>query len=199
MTPAFRLSRVATTDRTFRRVGPNWVGKCLICNGPLAFDARTGDGATLEHIRARSRGGTEDLENLAIVHGRCNWEKGVRWDTKKRRGQDEYEAFIAGLLERRRSRWQAEEPSADRGFGLPGQQLPHRRRMASRRALSRSRFQPGVAVIARLQITVGSLHDSQLAACSLAPATLEPGISVTYEKTTTRQVAKNAEDSAGDP
>ncbi len=115
MTLALRLSQVAATDRTFRRVGPNWVGKCLICNGPLAFDARTGEGATLEHIRARSRGGTEDLENLAIVHGSCNWEKGVRWDPKKRRGQDEYEVFIAGLLERRRSRWQVQEPSAGRG------------------------------------------------------------------------------------
>ena len=144
MTPALRLSQVAATDRTFRRVGPNWVGKCLICNGPLAFDARTGEGAALEHIRARSRGGSEDLENLAIVHGRCNWEKGVRWDTKKRRGPDEYKTFIAGLLER------------------PAQP------MASRRALSRSRSQPGVAVIARFKITVGSLHDSQLAACTLA-------------------------------
>jgi 5-methylcytosine-specific restriction endonuclease McrA len=115
MTPALRLSQVAATDCTFRRVGPNWVGKCLICNGPLAFDARTGEGATLEHIRARSRGGTEDLENLAIVHGRCNWEKGMRWDPKKRRGQEEYEAFITGLLERRRSRWQREERPADRG------------------------------------------------------------------------------------
>jgi 5-methylcytosine-specific restriction endonuclease McrA len=115
MTPALRLSQVAATDCTFRRVGPNWVGKCLICNGPLAFDARTGEGATLEHIRARSRGGTEDLENLAIVHGRCNWEKGMRWDPKKRRGQEEYEAFIAGLLERRRSRWQREERPPDRG------------------------------------------------------------------------------------
>jgi hypothetical protein len=52
-----RLSRVAATDTTFRLVGPNWVGKCLICNGPILFEARTGEGATLEHIRARSRGG----------------------------------------------------------------------------------------------------------------------------------------------
>ena len=79
-TPAERLGRVAESDASFRRVGSNWVGKCLICNGPLAFDIQTGEGATLEHIRARSRGGTDDIENLAIVHGRCNWEKGRNWD-----------------------------------------------------------------------------------------------------------------------
>ena len=107
MTPSERLEQVARTDDTFRRVGPNWVGKCLICNGPLAFDAQTGEGATLEHIRARSRGGSEVLENLGIVHGRCNWEKGVRWDSKKRRSDDDYEPFIARLLDRRQRRWRA--------------------------------------------------------------------------------------------
>ena len=93
MTPAERLSRVAETDSSFRRVGPNWVGKCLICNGPLAFDIRTGEGATLEHIRARSRGGSDDPNNLGIVHGRCNWEKGVLGpqETPVRRG-------VRGLL-----------------------------------------------------------------------------------------------------
>src|SRR3954465_10669161 len=86
MTTAEKLVRVAETDTTFGRKGPNWVGKCLICNGPIAFDARTGEGATLEHIRARSRGGTEALDNLGVVHGRCNWEKGRRWDPKRSRG-----------------------------------------------------------------------------------------------------------------
>jgi 5-methylcytosine-specific restriction endonuclease McrA len=112
MTPAEKLSRVAETDSTFRRAGPNWVGKCLICNGPLAFDARTGEGATLEHIRARGRGGNEDLANLAIVHGRCNWEKGRRWDPKRRRSQEAYETFIARLVERRLHRWRDTPPSS---------------------------------------------------------------------------------------
>jgi hypothetical protein len=48
VTPAERLGGVAETDSSFRRVGPNWVGKCLICNGPLAFDIKTREGATLE-------------------------------------------------------------------------------------------------------------------------------------------------------
>jgi hypothetical protein len=105
MTLAEKLCRVAETDSTFRRAGPNWVGRCLICNGPLAFDAKTGEGATLEHIRAQGRGGSQEMENLGVVHGRCNWEKGRRWDAKKRRSTEEYEAFITRLLERRRQRW----------------------------------------------------------------------------------------------
>ena len=39
------------------------------------------------------------LDNLGIVHGRCNWEKGVRWDPKKRPSEDEYEAFIYRLVD----------------------------------------------------------------------------------------------------
>lgn len=114
MTLVDKLNRVAETDATFRRVGGDWIGKCLICNGPIAFDARTGEGATLEHIRARSRGGTEELENLGIVHGPCNWEKGRRWDPKRRRSVDEYEAFLERLVERRRSRWRLPpEPPLD--------------------------------------------------------------------------------------
>jgi 5-methylcytosine-specific restriction endonuclease McrA len=105
MTTAEKLARVAETDATFERNGPNWIGKCLICNGPLAFDARTGEGATLEHIRARHRGGTDELENLGIVHARCNHEKGRRWDPRRRRDATEYDAFVARLLDRRRARW----------------------------------------------------------------------------------------------
>lgn len=105
MTTAEQLVRVAESDRSFRLQGANWVGKCLICNGPIAFNAKTGEGATIEHIRARTRGGSDELPNLAIVHGACNWEKGRRWDPKKRRPDAEYDAFIERLLARRRDRW----------------------------------------------------------------------------------------------
>lgn len=115
MSTAEKLSRVAETDTTFERHGPNWIGKCLICNGPLAFDARTGEGATLEHIRARHRGGSEELENLAIVHARCNHEKGRRWDPRRRRDAEEYDAFVARLLDRRRSRWRDPPPRRPAG------------------------------------------------------------------------------------
>ena len=88
---------MAETDATFARQGQLWVGKCLICNGPIAFDAATGEGATLEHILARSRGGTDDPHN--------NAEKGRRWDKKRLRPQEEYEALVRRFHERRQQRW----------------------------------------------------------------------------------------------
>ena len=105
MSNAEKLCHAAETDRTFSRRGGDWVGKCLICNGPIAFDARTGSGATLEHIRARHRGGTDEPDNLGVAHARCNAEKGRRWDPKRRRPEPEYDDFIARLLERRLQRW----------------------------------------------------------------------------------------------
>jgi len=112
MTIAEKLCRAAETDKTFKKVGADWVGKCLICNGPVAFDSRTGEGATLEHILAKSRGGTEDPANLAVVHGRCNWEKGRRWDPKRRRSPEEYQTFVDRLLAKRKDRWRAESEAA---------------------------------------------------------------------------------------
>jgi 5-methylcytosine-specific restriction endonuclease McrA len=112
MTIAEKLCRAAETDSTFRRVGADWMGKCLICNGPIAFDAKTGEGATLEHIRARSRGGDETLENLAVVHGRCNWEKGRRWDPRKKRSATDYDEFVSRLLRKRADRWRDSSPPA---------------------------------------------------------------------------------------
>ena len=105
MTNAEKLARVAETDVTFSRRGGDWVGKCLICNGPIAFDARTGEGATLEHIRARHRGGTDDPDNLGVAHARCNGEKGRRWDPKRRRAASEYDAFVARLLDAADAAW----------------------------------------------------------------------------------------------
>ena len=109
MTTAEKMNLVARTDSTFTLRGDTWVGKCLICNGPMAFDARTGQGATLEHIRARSRGGTDDPRNLGLVHATCNWEKGVHWDRKQRRRKlEEYEALVNRFLARRAERWRDE-------------------------------------------------------------------------------------------
>ncbi|HWE39917.1 MAG TPA: HNH endonuclease [Isosphaeraceae bacterium] len=105
MTRGEILARVARTDATFSIREGQWVGKCLICNGPIAFDPRTGEGATLEHIRARARGGTDDPRNIGLAHARCNSEKGRRWDPRSRRPADDYDAFVARLIERRASRW----------------------------------------------------------------------------------------------
>ena len=104
------MNRIAATDATFTRQDACWVGKCLICNGPLRFDAATGEGATIEHIVPRSLGGNGELLNLGITHARCNGEKGRRWDPKRRHrlGTDRsnrYQALVERLLAERRARW----------------------------------------------------------------------------------------------
>jgi len=99
--------RVAETDATFHYSNGFWTGKCLICNGRVRFDAQTGFGVNIEHIRPRSAGGTNDLLNLGLTHPRCNAEKGMHWDHKRRRIGDaqQYEQLVQRLLAKRRQRW----------------------------------------------------------------------------------------------
>jgi 5-methylcytosine-specific restriction endonuclease McrA len=101
------LNEVAATDRTFHREDQEWVGKCLICGGPLRFDARTGEGATIEHILPRNLGGGNDPRNLGVAHGRCNSEKGRRWDPPARRRRDpgRYANLVGRLRVERARRW----------------------------------------------------------------------------------------------
>lgn len=124
MTVQTLKEQIARTNDTFRRVGEAWVGKCLICNGRLSFDSRSGFGANIEHIVPRIEGGDDDLLNVALTHPRCNSEKGRNWDNPKvrpRRGDPaRYEALVAGFLARRKARWRdtppddALRPSRDR-------------------------------------------------------------------------------------
>lgn len=109
------LNDIAATDRTFRLVGEEWIGKCLICRAPLRFDATTGEGVTIEHIVPRSGGGDNDLLNLGLAHPACNWEKGRNWDSRKanrrRAAPQKYTALVERLLAERKQRWR--EPQAD--------------------------------------------------------------------------------------
>lgn len=92
---------------TFSGREGHWEGKCLICGGPLRFDARTGEGATIEHIVPRSLGGTNDERNLGIAHPRCNGEKGRRWDGghSRKRDPNRYDEIVGRLLRERERRW----------------------------------------------------------------------------------------------
>ena len=101
------MARIAATNRTFEHHGGRWTGKCLICNGWLSFEARTGYGANVEHIQPRSLGGGNDLLNLGLTHPRCNAEKGRNWDaTRRRRANPErYRQLVESLQRKRRERW----------------------------------------------------------------------------------------------
>ncbi len=103
--PALK-EQIARTDNTFERAAGAWVGKCLICNGRLSFDARTGFGANVEHIMPRAEGGGNDLLNLGLTHPHCNGEKGRNWDNRKKRSDAaRYAALVQGFLDRRKARW----------------------------------------------------------------------------------------------
>ena len=103
------LNQIAATDATFTLADGVWTGKCLICNGWISFHAGTGFGANVEHIVPRSRGGGNDLRNMGITHPHCNGEKGRRWDARRRRDPERYQALVQRLLDERRRRWR--EPS----------------------------------------------------------------------------------------
>ena len=81
-----------------------WVGKCIHCNSKLvvADDGRSLGEATLEHIIPQTRGGTNDLMNLAVACGRCNREKGKRHDHKRGERLDD---VVTTLQARRADRW----------------------------------------------------------------------------------------------
>ncbi len=106
MRSADLLNRIAATDATFTQAGDTWTGKCLICNGWVSFQARTGFGANVEHITPRTLGGSNDLRNLGITHPRCNGEKGRHWDAKHRTADPaRYQEIVERLRAERRHRW----------------------------------------------------------------------------------------------
>jgi 5-methylcytosine-specific restriction endonuclease McrA len=51
---------------------------CWRCRHPMRFDLPPGhaQAATIEHLDPKSKGGTNELENLRLCHGRCNWMMG---------------------------------------------------------------------------------------------------------------------------
>lgn len=65
------------TDREiFERDG--W--RCHLCGQPVERigNRRNPDGATIDHVVPLSRGGTDEPENVATAHWRCNRDKGNR-------------------------------------------------------------------------------------------------------------------------
>jgi 5-methylcytosine-specific restriction endonuclease McrA len=49
-----------------------WCGKPIQRRHPERWDYNT-----IEHLTPRSKGGTNDIENLALAHKKCNAERGV--------------------------------------------------------------------------------------------------------------------------
>lgn len=51
---------------------------CFVCGCHVKWRL-----ATLEHIQPLSKGGTDDMENLAISHYYCNQKRGNKWREKE--------------------------------------------------------------------------------------------------------------------
>jgi 5-methylcytosine-specific restriction endonuclease McrA len=103
---------IVATDATFEkqelRGEPHWVGKCIHCNARLVVSTKGETfGATIEHIVPRTHGGTDALENVALACARCNSQKGVRIDPR-RRSDPKLVAVIEILKTRRQERWRSE-------------------------------------------------------------------------------------------
>jgi 5-methylcytosine-specific restriction endonuclease McrA len=110
MSRARLVRAIVATDNTFeRRVvrgAPAWVGRCIHCQTRLVVpeDGEAAPDVTVEHIVPRHHGGTDDPSNLALACARCNAEKGMRHDNKRRDDRRRLE-IEEMLLARRRSRW----------------------------------------------------------------------------------------------
>jgi 5-methylcytosine-specific restriction endonuclease McrA len=109
-----QILAIVRTDRTFSRVIVRerevWGGKCIHCKGHLyvGLDGKPVSRATIEHIRPRAHGGTDELANLALACARCNHQKGCRLDNRSA-GDPDLERMIERLAERRAERWREPE------------------------------------------------------------------------------------------
>lgn len=105
---------IVATDATFARATVRgaecWVGKCIHCNARITVALSGETLGTIEHIAPRTHGGTDDVENLALACARCNAEKGVRHDPRRRDDPRRLE-LVEALRARRRARWR--EPIFD--------------------------------------------------------------------------------------
>lgn len=105
-----RILAIVATDNTFERHEQRgqtvWVGKCIHCNRRLSIaeDGAPISHATIEHILPRNHGGTNDVENLALACGSCNFEKGRRHDIR-RAGDPKLEEIVGRLRVIRLERW----------------------------------------------------------------------------------------------
>lgn len=84
------LQEVAARDSAFERRlvrgAHAWVGRCIHCRRAIVVpeNAREPASATLEHIIARTHGGSDELDNLALACASCNHEKGRKLDARRR-------------------------------------------------------------------------------------------------------------------
>ena len=77
---------------------------CRRCKRPLRFDLPDGHdlGAKVEPVIPKSAGGSEDLDNLCLTHGRCNAMHGCDTAEVKERARIKNEAALFEKSRKRR-------------------------------------------------------------------------------------------------
>lgn len=72
-------------------------GICAHCEKPLPaeWEHRSPDEPTLDHVQARSLGGSNDISNLLVKHRECNEAGGNRPPSKRDR---KWQAIVAARL-----------------------------------------------------------------------------------------------------
>lgn len=72
-------------DRLRRVLWSTQGGVCGLCGVTMlpfkSCDSLDGDGATIDHVIPRSKGGPDRLGNMLVAHARCNSDKDVRVPT----------------------------------------------------------------------------------------------------------------------
>lgn len=76
-----------TSARLAPLVVQTYGSTCYLCSGSIDLDAprRSPLGLSIDHVRPRSLGGSDDIENLRPVHFRCNLKRGNRMPSKPSR------------------------------------------------------------------------------------------------------------------
>jgi hypothetical protein len=79
---------------------------CRRCKRELRFDLPDGHdlSARIEAIQPRSAGGSEDLDNLCLTHGRCNAKHGCDTAEVKERARIKHEAALFETSRKKRRR-----------------------------------------------------------------------------------------------
>ena len=76
---------------------------CWRCKRPMHFDLPRGHerAPTIEHLTPKSKGGTNELGNLRLCHGRCNWAMGDSTLEVKERMRRKAEEVVVPVPKRR--------------------------------------------------------------------------------------------------
>lgn len=82
-----------STDAKIAELREHHGGKCWLCDRPMHFDAPkdSSECATIEHLIAKRRQGSDIWDNLVLCHRRCNQElrdrplmEKIRWREERR-------------------------------------------------------------------------------------------------------------------